>query len=722
MYRVGDLVRYRPDGRLEFLGRIDHQVKIRGFRVEVGEVEAVLSRLAGVEAAVVLARQDAALGLHLAAYVVPAVSGAGTLDPAALREGARSALPEYMVPTAWKRLDALPLTPNGKVDRRALARLPIEAATIGRRALHGSGEPAGGGALRAGRRPPRPRTDRHGGRLLPPRRPLAARGTAGGPHPRDARGRPAAARRLRGADRGRPRPPRGSRPARCAVCELAAAFPGAPASTAAAAHPPRGAAGFLRPAAALVPPAPAPRIDGLQHALRVPDSGPATDGGARPGARRGRAPPRGAAHRLPRRRRPAAPGRAAVRAASAPRRRPRTLLGAAERSGGLAGLRVGLPAGRPRARPHPADLAAAPFGGRAPAAARRPPHRLRRLVERRADRRAGGPLSRLRRRPPLASRAAVHPVRGLRGLAARVAPGRRPRRTARLLARAAGGGPGAAGAAGGPSASGCAERPGRRRVAEPRGRPAARRARPGTRRDLLHGVPRRLPDPPPSLHRPRRDLGRLAGRQPRPAGDRGADRLLREHPGAARGPGRRSDLRRAHGAGAGGGALGLRPSGPAVRAPGRGAGLGTRPVALAALPGGVFLPAGGDRGARPRPRAAGRDGGGAWGERQVRSRALRGARRGVDRAAGRVQHRPLRRRDGPAPAGALRNLAARRRAGAADPPLGAAAAERRRARSAPVLERGDSTAAPGGIGRPDPARDVRSAGRADPRSGGADRG
>jgi amino acid adenylation domain-containing protein len=123
MYRVGDLVRYRPDGRLEFLGRIDHQVKIRGFRVEIGEVEAVLSRLAGVEAAVVLARQDAALGLHLAAFVVPEA-----LDAATLREGARAALPGYMVPTAWKRLDALPLTPNGKVDRRALARLPVESA------------------------------------------------------------------------------------------------------------------------------------------------------------------------------------------------------------------------------------------------------------------------------------------------------------------------------------------------------------------------------------------------------------------------------------------------------------------------------------------------------------------------------------------------------------------------------------------------------------------
>ncbi len=126
MYRVGDLVRYRPDGRLEFLGRIDHQVKIRGFRVELGEVEAALARLDGVAAAVVLARQDAVLGLHLAAFVVPE-----SLDPATLREGARAALPDSMVPTAWKLLDALPLTPNGKVDRRALARLPIEMTPVG---------------------------------------------------------------------------------------------------------------------------------------------------------------------------------------------------------------------------------------------------------------------------------------------------------------------------------------------------------------------------------------------------------------------------------------------------------------------------------------------------------------------------------------------------------------------------------------------------------------
>ncbi len=125
MYRVGDLVRYRPDGELEFLGRLDHQVKIRGFRVELGEVEETLSRLPGVEAAVVLAREGS-----LAAYVVPRLEVTAGAGAGALRDGLRAKLPEYMVPTAFVFLDALPLTPNGKVDRRALAKLPLDAGPL----------------------------------------------------------------------------------------------------------------------------------------------------------------------------------------------------------------------------------------------------------------------------------------------------------------------------------------------------------------------------------------------------------------------------------------------------------------------------------------------------------------------------------------------------------------------------------------------------------------
>jgi amino acid adenylation domain-containing protein len=128
MYRVGDLVRYRPDGRLEFLGRIDHQVKIRGFRVELGEVEAALARLPGVEGAAVLARQETG-DTRLVAYV--AAAPAASLTPAALREALRERLPEFMVPSAFVFLAALPLTPNGKVNRRALPPPDAGAETSG---------------------------------------------------------------------------------------------------------------------------------------------------------------------------------------------------------------------------------------------------------------------------------------------------------------------------------------------------------------------------------------------------------------------------------------------------------------------------------------------------------------------------------------------------------------------------------------------------------------
>ena len=113
LYRTGDLVRWRSDGRLEFLGRLDHQVKVRGFRIELGEVEAALAQLPGVGRVVVVARGDAT-EKRLVAYLV------GPADPARLREALRERLPDYMVPSVLVTLDALPLTPNGKVDRKAL--------------------------------------------------------------------------------------------------------------------------------------------------------------------------------------------------------------------------------------------------------------------------------------------------------------------------------------------------------------------------------------------------------------------------------------------------------------------------------------------------------------------------------------------------------------------------------------------------------------------------
>src|SRR5437588_3804567 len=118
-YRSGDLVRWRAEGELEYLGRIDEQVKIRGFRIELGEIEAVLRRHADVSEVVVEVREQ-----QLVAYVV----GAAAADE--LRGQAAERLPEYMVPAAYVRLERLPLTVNGKVDRRALPE-PEERPELG---------------------------------------------------------------------------------------------------------------------------------------------------------------------------------------------------------------------------------------------------------------------------------------------------------------------------------------------------------------------------------------------------------------------------------------------------------------------------------------------------------------------------------------------------------------------------------------------------------------
>jgi amino acid adenylation domain-containing protein len=119
LYRTGDRARWLASGELEFLGRLDHQVKVRGFRVEPGEVESALLAHPVVRECVVVAREEAAGGAVLVAYVV-AGEGADAPDAAELRRHLRATLPEHMVPALFVALAALPLTPNGKLDRGAL--------------------------------------------------------------------------------------------------------------------------------------------------------------------------------------------------------------------------------------------------------------------------------------------------------------------------------------------------------------------------------------------------------------------------------------------------------------------------------------------------------------------------------------------------------------------------------------------------------------------------
>ncbi|WP_330330995.1 amino acid adenylation domain-containing protein [Streptomyces sp. NBC_00536] len=123
LFRTGDTVRRRPDGRIDFIGRSDYQVKIRGFRIELGEIESVLRTHPSVGQVVVVPRPDGLGGHQLVAHLVGAAgTGAetGAATPQELRAHVAAHVPDYMVPSAYMWLDAYPLTPNGKIDRAAL--------------------------------------------------------------------------------------------------------------------------------------------------------------------------------------------------------------------------------------------------------------------------------------------------------------------------------------------------------------------------------------------------------------------------------------------------------------------------------------------------------------------------------------------------------------------------------------------------------------------------
>ncbi|MDZ8224986.1 amino acid adenylation domain-containing protein [Nostoc sp. ChiVER01] len=128
IYKTGDLARYRTDGNIEFLGRIDNQVKIRGFRIELSEIETVIRQHNNVEKAIVITQGNLYDNKHLVAYIISKSPQEQTTIE--VREFLKEKLPEYMIPKAFIILDSLPLTANGKVDHYALKAIDTQSRSI----------------------------------------------------------------------------------------------------------------------------------------------------------------------------------------------------------------------------------------------------------------------------------------------------------------------------------------------------------------------------------------------------------------------------------------------------------------------------------------------------------------------------------------------------------------------------------------------------------------
>ena len=116
LYHTGDIVRFLPDGSIQFIGRRDGQVKVRGFRIELSEVEEVIRRFPGITDATVAAFDEPAGGKYIAAYVV----SEGEVDVDALNAFIEESKPPYMVPAVTMQIDKIPLNQNQKVNKRAL--------------------------------------------------------------------------------------------------------------------------------------------------------------------------------------------------------------------------------------------------------------------------------------------------------------------------------------------------------------------------------------------------------------------------------------------------------------------------------------------------------------------------------------------------------------------------------------------------------------------------